>query len=224
MARRTKEQSAQTRARLIEAARGEFERRGYAHTTLEQIARAAGLTRGALYFHFADKASLFRAMRDEVELPLIDRIGLDLAPGGDVDPLAAIERFMLTVIATIGECETTRRTVEILSFGCEYVEALAPELDLQRHRHAELYERLLHAYRRARRQGLLHAGIDPALAALESTVFMSGLVRVWLLDRTDQLIGARLRALVRAHVASRRHSPARANGRRRGRGSSSADP
>ena len=88
MARRTKEQSAQTRARLIEAARAQFEQHGYARTTLEQIARAAGLTRGAVYFHFADKAALFRAMRDEVELPLVDRIGPELLAAHDDDAIA----------------------------------------------------------------------------------------------------------------------------------------
>lgn len=204
MARRTKEESAQTRARLIEAARSQFERHGYAHTTLEQIARAAGLTRGAVYFHFADKAALFRAMRDQVELPLIDRIGPGLLSEHDGDALAAIERYMLAVIATIGGCETTRRTFEILSFGCEYVDGLAPELERQRHRHAELRDQLRDAYRRARAQGLLRAGVDPDLAALETTVFLSGLVRVWLLDRGQRLIGTDPGPLVRAHVASRR--------------------
>lgn len=206
MARRTKEQSAQTRARLIEAARAQFEQHGYARTTLEQIARAAGLTRGAVYFHFADKAALFRAMRDEVELPLVDRIGPELSAAHDDDALATIERFLLAVMATIGRCETTRRTFEILSFGCEYVDGLSAELDLQRRRHSELRDQLRGAYLRARAQGLLRAEVDPALAALETTVFVSGLVRIWLLDRDRHLIGSDLTSLVRAHVASRRRS------------------
>ncbi|MCO5105490.1 MAG: TetR family transcriptional regulator [Burkholderiaceae bacterium] len=206
MARRTKEQSAQTRARLIEAARAQFEQHGYARTTLEQIARAAGLTRGAVYFHFADKAALFRAMRDEVELPLVDRIGPELVACNDGDPLAAVERFLLAVMATIGSCETTRRTFEILSFGCEYVDGLSPELDLLRRRHTELRDQLRDAYLRARAQGLLRPDVDPALAALETTVFVSGLVRVWLLDRDRRLIGPDPAPLVRAHVASRRRA------------------
>ena len=204
MARRTKEQSAQTRARLIDAARAEFERRGYAHTTLEQVARSAGMTRGALYFHFPDKAALFRAMRDQVELPLIDRIGPELMVGSDGDPLLAIERFLLAVTATIDACETTRRTFEILSFGCEYVDALAPELDLQRRQLAELRDQLRAAYLRAQAKGQLRADVDPALAALETVVFMTGLVRVWLLDRARTLVDGGPAALVRAHVASRR--------------------
>jgi len=204
MARRTKEQSAQTRVRLIDAARAEFERRGYAHTTLEQVARSAGMTRGALYFHFPDKAALFRAMRDQVELPLIDRIGPELMAGSDGDPLLAIERFLLAVTATIDACETTRRTFEILSFGCEYVDALAPELDLQRRQLAELRDQLRAAYLRAHAKGQLRADVDPALAALETVVFMTGLVRVWLLDRARTLVDGGPAALVRAHVASRR--------------------
>lgn len=204
MARRTKEQSALTRKRLLEAARAQFERHGYAHTTLEQIARAAGVTRGALYFHFSDKADLFRAMRDQVELPLIDRIGPGLLAEDGADPLDAIERFMLTVFDAVDGCETTRRTFEILSFGCEYVDALAPERDLQRQRQMELRDQLRDAYLRAQAQGLLRPGTDPALAALDTTAFMSGLMRVWLLGRGQQAIGANPAALVRAHVAARR--------------------
>lgn len=204
MARRTKEESAHTRERLIAAAREAFERHGYARTTLEQVARAAGLTRGAFYFHFADKAALFRAMRDQVELPLIDRIGLELFADAAGDALLAIERFMLAVMAAIGQCETTRRTLEILSFCCEYVDTLEPELELQRRRHAELHEQLHQAYRRAGTQGLLGPAVDPALAALESTAFLSGLVRMWLLDRRGELVGPDLAALIHAHVESRR--------------------
>ena len=143
-------------------------------------------------------------MRDQVELPLIDRIGPELMVGSDGDPLLAIERFLLAVTATIDACETTRRTFEILSFGCEYVDALAPELDLQRRQLAELRDQLRAAYLRAHAKGQLRADVDPALAALETVVFMTGLVRVWLLDRARTLVDGGPAALVRAHVASRR--------------------
>ena len=65
MARRTKEESAATRRRIIAAARRTFLRRGITGTTLEHVARAAGVTRGAIYWHFDNKKALFDAMRAE---------------------------------------------------------------------------------------------------------------------------------------------------------------
>lgn len=221
MPRRTKEESARTRARLIDAARSEFGLHGYTRTSLEQIARRAGVTRGALYFHFRDKSDLFRAMRNAIELPLIDRV--DLGPAAqEVDPLRAIERFMLGMLAELRNGSPTRCTIEVLNFGCEYVGEMSAELDQHRERLAELRGKLLAAYRQADRRGLLRPGLTPRLAAVETMAFIAGLVRILLLDRDASLLGRSLHALVRAHMDSRRappaaaaHRAARATARRR---------
>ena len=74
MVRKTKEDAAITRQRIIGSAREVFLRKGVSRTSLEHIASDAGVTRGAVYWHFANKAELFHAMREEVYLPLIDRM------------------------------------------------------------------------------------------------------------------------------------------------------
>ena len=70
MARRTKEDAQRTRDRILDMAEREFLRRGVSRTSLEQIASAAGVTRGAVYWHFRNKADLFNAMMNRVTLPL----------------------------------------------------------------------------------------------------------------------------------------------------------
>lgn len=66
--RRTQaERSATTRARLIDAAASTFAEKGFAEAGREEIVAAAGVTRGAMYHHFADKADLFRAVYETVE-------------------------------------------------------------------------------------------------------------------------------------------------------------
>jgi AcrR family transcriptional regulator len=69
------ERSAATRAALITAATELFATQGFAATPREDIVRAAGVTRGALYHHYADKADLFRAVFEAVEADLMSRIG-----------------------------------------------------------------------------------------------------------------------------------------------------
>ena len=68
------QQSEATRAGLIATARRLFAMRGYAGVSIEEIVRSAGVTRGALYHHFTDKAELFRAVVEELELEITSRV------------------------------------------------------------------------------------------------------------------------------------------------------
>jgi AcrR family transcriptional regulator len=73
--RRTQgERTAKTRAALITAARRLFGTQGFAEVGAERVAQEAGMTRGALYHQFADKAGLFAAVLDEVEAEIAQRV------------------------------------------------------------------------------------------------------------------------------------------------------
>lgn len=86
MVKRTlREQHAQaTRRALLRAARRQFVRHGYAAAGVDEIAEAAGATRGALYHHFPGKQELFRAVFEELEQELAERVGA--AAQGIEDP------------------------------------------------------------------------------------------------------------------------------------------
>ncbi len=83
------EQSLATRAALVAAARELFAERGYAEVATEGIVRAAGVTRGALYHHFADKRELFAAAYEDVERELVERTAQS-ALASAADPLEAL--------------------------------------------------------------------------------------------------------------------------------------
>src|SRR6476661_1696451 len=82
------ERSESTRAALIAAARPLFAERGFSGVGTEEIVRAAGVTRGALYHQFADKRELFAAVFEQLEAELAQRMAK--AAAGAPDPLAAL--------------------------------------------------------------------------------------------------------------------------------------
>ena len=84
------ERSEATRAALIAAARPLFADRGFAGVGTEEIVRAAGVTRGALYHQFADKRELFAAVFEELEGELAQRTAAAAAASGTDDPLVAL--------------------------------------------------------------------------------------------------------------------------------------
>ena len=83
------ERTEATRAALIAAARGLFAEHGYSAVATEEIVQAAGVTRGALYHHFAGKRDLLRAVYEQIEAELAERLAQAVAPGaGSLETLA----------------------------------------------------------------------------------------------------------------------------------------
>ncbi|TFF17587.1 TetR family transcriptional regulator [Jiella endophytica] len=126
--RRTKECAEKTREAILDAAEAVFFRQGVATTTLSQIAAEAGLTRGAIYWHFENKLELFKAMQDRAHLPK-ERFF-------DAGQLLAAEDILATLFDRTMEGlrfaqtdERGKRVYSILLFRCEYIgemqEALA---------------------------------------------------------------------------------------------------
>ena len=88
---RTQEQrSTATRQALVAAARRLWAERGYAEVGTPEIAAAAGVTRGAMYHQFADKAALFLAVMEAVEQDVVSRLAAGVAASGPTTPAAAL--------------------------------------------------------------------------------------------------------------------------------------
>jgi len=181
MARRTKEEAQATRSRILDTAELVFEQRGVSGTSLNEIAKAAGLTRGAIYWHFQNKADLFNAMMDRATLPLEQT---DVAGFKDPDTTPAqICAGFVDVLRRVVRDPQLRRVFDIATHKVEYV----GEMDAVRLRQLEWRNECIadieRSLKRAKRSGALPASVAPRSAALGLLSLFDGLLMSWMLER-----------------------------------------
>jgi len=207
MARRTKEDALATRHQLLDAAERVFAEKGVSRTSLNDIALAAGASRGAIYWHFRNKADLFNAMMERATLPMeqdLQQVGHE--PGQD--PLAELRRSIADAMHRIATDERTRRVFEVATLKVEYVD----ELMAVRARHRRVQadnmlqmERSLQAALDQRALSLPAATVAQGLYAL-----LVGLIHSWLLSPETFGLEAAAEASVRAYLAGWGLLPAQA--------------
>lgn len=206
MVRKTKEDAELTRQRIINAAREMFLTHGVSRTSMEHIAAQAGVTRGAVYWHFSNKIELFHAMREQVLLPMIDRMDDTLLVKDSDDPLSCIERFFCCTIQALDESLTTRQTYEIMMIKCEYVDEFATVLQQIMTNCSSIIEKITLVYERAQAKGQLHPGQQPAQLAMDSHLFFIGLLNMWVKDIDGKQFRLCATELIKTHMALRRSS------------------
>jgi len=181
MARRTKEDALVTRDLILDAAERVFQRRGVSRTSLQEIAQDAGLTRGAIYWHFQNKADVFDAMLQRVTLPMA--ASFKSPPEAEAaDPLQHLRRNIAMAFHQTVHDQQVQRVFEIASHKVEYVD----ELLTLRERHIDerdvcmddLYRLLMLAVE----GGQLPKGIAVRPAAIALHALIDGLMHNWLLE------------------------------------------
>lgn len=98
--RRTKEQAAETRRHILSAAESLFLEKGYEKVSLEEIAVATGVTRGAIHWHFTNKQGILIALRDKAQEPF-RKLAQDLADHPDAGSLARLGNLISEMFARL---------------------------------------------------------------------------------------------------------------------------
>lgn len=182
MVRRTKEEALATRNKLLDAAEVLFLAKGVSHTSLQDIAREAEATRGAVYWHFKDKADLFNAMMDRVTLPLEASLEF-LAHDEQAQPLAHICKATRQALLRIATDPQTRRVFEVATLKVEYID----ELQAIRLRHVRVRDSFLEQIECSLRSAALSQStvlnLPPTAAAQGLHALIDGLIQNWLLDK-----------------------------------------
>ena len=204
MVRKTKEDAELTRRRIIDAARAVFLARGVSRSTLEHIASHAEVTRGAVYWHFKNKTEIFHAIREQVFLPLIDRMDDTLTVQGNEDPLTQIENSLCDTINELNENIEMSQTYEIMMIKCEYVDEFATVLQQILNNCSNITEKIQLAYERAEAQQLLIGKNSPRALAVDTHLFFSGLLHMWVKDFDGSRFRFQATDLIKSHINLRR--------------------
>jgi TetR/AcrR family acrAB operon transcriptional repressor len=181
LVRKTKEEALATRGSILDAAEHLFQARGVSGTSLQHIAEAAGVTRGAIYWHFKDKGDLFNAMIERVCLPMEESTA-QFERGIPTAPLQALREQMLAIFARVAGDAQVQRVFEIATQKVEY----GGELSAVRERHLQRrhdYQALLEkALRAAQRRGDIAKTPPPRQVAIGLHALLDGLIQNWMLD------------------------------------------
>jgi TetR/AcrR family acrAB operon transcriptional repressor len=176
--RRTKEEAAQTRQDLLEAALTIFSQQGYTAARLEDIAEAAGVTRGAIYHHFGSKADLFQALVEDASALGSNVVQNAIAEGGTF-----VEITRRVLVRTMHLLEDNRRFREVMALTL-FKTGGSPELDAftqQRHEQARTQvEQIAGFFRSGIEQGALRSDLAPNTAARAFLAYQNGLALLWL--------------------------------------------
>lgn len=180
MARKTKAEAQKTRQLLIEAAIEQFATRGVANTTLTDIADAASLTRGAVYWHFSNKVEIFNAIWQE-QCPLREIICGLLSQGKEDDPLFILRELFVTALQYISQDRRQRTLLEILYHKCEFEQGMISEYEI-RERIGFNYENVRHILQKCVAAGRIspQTNIDTTLIVFHG--FFCGLIKNWLMS------------------------------------------
>ena len=204
MPKRTHEEALQTKKQIMDAAVTLFSSKGYEKTSLSDVARAAGVTRGAIYWHFENKGELLIELLQAIakDKNLVEPL-LDSAKESEFDPLGCIRKWLYAH----GSNEANLLFVsEIAKIGSSALLEIIGEEELHYRMHELVRNRVYYlkeGIKNAIRRRQLPADVDVELAAEAINLMLVGYVLAvrkdkafWTLNRYYRLVDACLISLV----------------------------
>lgn len=183
MARKTKTEAAITREQLLDAAERVFRAHGVSRTSLAEVAAAAGVTRGAVYWHFKDKADLFEAMCERATLPL-DLLLSEAASSPCSDPLGALRELAVGMLTVLSSDARAQAVFEVIFHKTELTGELAPLAGQRDEERCQCLANVGKLVEHAVKVGQLPPDTDAALTAHLLHDCLGGIMREWVLDKS----------------------------------------
>lgn len=199
MVRKTKEEAQATRELLLNAAERLFSENGVSATSLNEIANAAGLTRGAVYWHFENKGDLLMALWERVAHP-IEHAFEDPERYAGTDLIKLIHAKSCWMADHIEEDPRLLSLMNILMLRCEFAtETEGARVHFQSVRE-ECLVRITSNFQQAVSLGQIPACTNPEQAAIGLFGLVDGICFHWLIDRTRFRIKEATHSAVKAYL------------------------
>lgn len=179
MARKTKQKAEETRQQILDAAVREFSSHGVSGTSLSDIAAAAGVTRGAIYWHFKNKVDLFNEVW-ELSDSKIDQLELEYQAKYPDNPLRILREILIYILVSTREDCRRRALMEIVFHKCEFVGEMSSIHDARRVLDLASYERIESIFQVCIEANQLPIGLDTRRAAIIMRAYITGLMENWL--------------------------------------------
>ncbi len=186
MARKTKEDSEKTRQLLIDKALDVFYEKGVARTTLNDVATAAGMTRGAIYWRFENKAELFAAFVDQAVSPM-EQAARTLLEDTSSDPLERLRQLMVSTFVIPAQDLSIRRAYAVMVHRCEYTDEFRAGISALEERERNFVSMLGDLVDQAKEQGLIDTGRPTEVIAFAIFSYIDGVLNRWTYDEQESL-------------------------------------
>jgi AcrR family transcriptional regulator len=179
--RRTKEEAEKTREDILNAAVRLFSEKGVAHTSLQEIAVAANVTRGAVYWHFANKTEIFDALHARLCQPLTEMILQDVEKDHPF-PLEQMEELCVKLLLDLEGNAEKRQAVTLFISQRDYVGDLAPYKAKHNARKAESKQLFVLYFEKAIKNGRLSTEADAQTLAVALGCYVKGVIIEYIND------------------------------------------
>ncbi|OLS12645.1 MAG: hypothetical protein RBG13Loki_3724 [Promethearchaeota archaeon CR_4] len=180
MMRRKKEDALLTRETILDAALKVFSRNGYALSTLEDIAKEAKVTRGAIYWHFENKVEIYAALvgeRSSKAFALFSEI-----INNKSSPLDKLRQLLIQPLIYIQENAEYRAILKLTTFKTEVTEEMIPFVQKKVENNRILTGYFVKIVEEGRIAGEIRQDVDPEVEALIILGFLNGILLLWLTD------------------------------------------
>ena len=163
-----------TKDKILAAALDCFSERGYFNTSLDQIAKQASVTRGAVYWHFKNKPEIFDALHTLLHEPFIQIILEDLEQEAD-EPISQLRQLCIKLLYNLKDNQTKTRIMKLF-FECDYSGNLEQFKKPHQDRKLNSLKLFIQYFERAQAIGHLNSNADAEVLTLTLHCFLKGIL------------------------------------------------
>ena len=200
--RKTKTEAQKTRQHLLDAALEVFWRDGVTRASLQAIAQEAGVTRGALYWHFKNKEDLFETLFEQQYADFFAAFN-DQTLRDNQDVWTHLQHNLTAMFETLATRESKHKFCNVMFSKCEQTAGNETITELACRYHRLFQKQIAYALQLSREQGRLPENTDIELAAIYLESSLVGLIKIWideperfdLIAKSKRVIAANMRVI-----------------------------